>query len=168
MKTLAQEAIVEQNGTIDLQSRFNKSVLACCLRDILTQHGIPQNEAVIVKIQQPDGTDIVETEVPTSNKTILASKSSDFRGDVIEFLNRADAMFEFVSKLPPSKVSTIYMNGNVEQTESMYKITFECGKMSSILTGGEPPVAMKESPLAIIIVPFDICKPCGPRPCCSK
>lgn len=153
---------------MDLQTKFNKCVVVCGLRDILTQHGIPQTEAVTVKIEQPRGKDIVTTTVPTNKGTVFANTSSDFRGDVIEFLNRADAMFELVSELPKSSVSTTSQTGGVEQTIYEYKMTFECGKLESAIPDSvEFPPEMKKSSLAVISVPFAKIIPWPPRPCCT-
>ena len=154
---------------MELKARLNKAVVGCGLRDILTQHGIPQDEVVKITIQKPNGDEIVSTEVPTSKGKVMTNQTSNLREDVVDFLNRAEAMFELVSELPNSSASMNSTTGGVEQTEEIYQVTFECGKINSIMNDSDRlPPEMKETPLAVISISGVRCKPCPPLPCCYK
>ena len=160
---------MDKQSEMDLQSRLHKAVVGCGLRDILTQHGIPQDEVVKISIENSQGKVLVSTDVPTSKGKVMTNQTSNLREDVVEFLNRADTMFELVSKLPKSDVSLSSQKDGVEQTEEMYKITFECGKIKSVMMDSDRlPPEMKESPLANISILGFRCKPCPPAPCCYK
>ncbi|MDJ0689907.1 MAG: hypothetical protein QNJ41_15500 [Xenococcaceae cyanobacterium MO_188.B32] len=153
---------------MDLKARLNKAVVGCGLRDILTQHGIPQDEVVKISIRDSNGKTVVSTDVPTSIGKVMTNQTSNLREDVVDFLNRADAMFELVSELPKSSTSINSKTDGVEQTEAIYQIAFDCGNIKSIVTDvSQISSNMPENPLATIIVVFNVCKPCGNRPCCA-
>lgn len=156
---------MEQQSTIDLQTRLNKSVVAFRLRDILIQHGIPQEETVKISIEDSRGQVLVSSEIPPSKGKVMVNQASSLREDVVDFLNRADAMFELLSKLPKANAS---VQDNPEKV--MYQITFDCGKMESIMQNGEKVTAeMKASPLTTISVRGYKYSPCPVPPfadCC--
>lgn len=131
-----------------LQSCLAQSVVVCGLRDILTRKGIPSEENVQLHIEYKDEI-LVSHEIPErSSKIAVIQQMSDFREEIDDFFNRAEALNGLLGMLPREEPSE---DG---KTRTLFKLIFDVG----IIKFGEP--AVEYPRLQIIHTMIPCCFPC--------